>query len=463
MNFQCGRDNIKIIAMSALILVVDDEKNICMALEGILSDEGYEVITALTAKEGLKKIEKDLPDLVLLDIWLPDIDGLKVLKEIKGQYPQLPVIIISGHGNVETAVKAMKLGAYDFIEKPLSWENTIPPVKNALKLSRLTEENIALRQKIPFKFELTGKSPAIQRVKEQIKRVAPTKASVLIRGENGTGKELVARAIHHYSPRAQGPFVAVNCAAIPDELIESELFGHEKGAFTGANTRKKGKFELAHGGTLFLDEIGDMSLKTQAKVLRVIQEQVFERVGGTKTIQVDVRIVAATNKNLEEEIEKGNFRADLYYRLNVVPIEVPPLRERKEDIPLLIEEFLEEFAVETHLGRKRVAPDALALLMRYNWPGNVRELKNMIERLVIMTPAEVITAKDIPPPISTSKQNGLAEFFTINNFKEARALFEREFLRRKLEECKGNISLMAQVIGLERSHLHKKLKSYGLQ
>ena len=237
--------------MSALILVIDDEKNICTALEGILADEGYEVITALTAKEGLKKIERELPDLVLLDIWLPDIDGLKVLKEIKSHYPHLPVIMISGHGNVETAVKAMKLGAYDFIEKPLSWENTIPPVKNALKFSRLTEENIALRQKIPFKFELTGKSLAIQRVREQIKRVAPTKASVLIRGENGTGKELVARAIHHYSPRAQGPFVAVNCAAIPEELIESELFGYEKGAFSGANTRKKGKFELAHGGHFF--------------------------------------------------------------------------------------------------------------------------------------------------------------------------------------------------------------------
>ncbi|MCD6320555.1 MAG: sigma-54-dependent Fis family transcriptional regulator [Candidatus Desulfofervidaceae bacterium] len=449
--------------MSRLILIVDDEESICQALTGILTDEGYEVISALNAVEAFKKIEEESPDLILLDIWLPDIDGLEVLQKIKEQNPHIPVIMISGHGNVETAVKAMKLGAYDFIEKPLSWENTIPPVTNALKLFRLTEENIALREKVSFRFDLTGQSKAMQRVKEQIRRVAPTNASVLITGENGTGKELVARAIHYYSKRAHGPFIEVNCAAIPDDLIESELFGHEKGAFTGAHTRKRGKFDLAHGGTLFLDEIGDMSSKTQAKVLRVIQEQRFERVGGTKTIQVDVRIVAATNKNLEEEINKGNFRADLYYRLNVVPIEVPPLRERKEDVPLLVEEFLKEFASEIHLGQKKIDEEALHLLMQYDWPGNVRELKNIIERLVIMTPGEVITAKDIPESIAKRKEHSSVDFFSIDNFKEAKTLFEREYLRKKLKEYNGNISLTAQAIGLERSHLSKKLKTYGLQ
>ncbi|HDD43468.1 MAG TPA: sigma-54-dependent Fis family transcriptional regulator, partial [Candidatus Desulfofervidus auxilii] len=322
------------------------------------------------------------------------------------------------------------------------------------------EENIALKGKA-LKCELIGESEAIKKVKELIKKVAPTNASVLIRGENGTGKELVARAIHYYSRRAHGPFVPVNCAAIPEELIESELFGHEKGAFTGAHTRKKGKFDLAHGGTLFLDEIGDMSLKTQAKVLRVIEEQRFERVGGTKTIEVDVRIVAATNKKLEEEINAGNFRADLYYRLNVVPIEIPPLRERKEDIPLLVEEFLKEFATESHLGLKEIEPEALELLKQYDWPGNVRELRNIIERLVIMTPGAVITAKDIPESIIQRKNN--LDLFSLNNFKEAKALFEREFLRKKLQEFKGNITLTAQAIGLERSYLHKKLKFYGLQ
>ena len=297
--------------MSYLILVVDDEQPICQALTGILSDEGYEVITAFNASQAIRKIKEELPDLVLLDIWLPDINGLTVLKEIKKQYPQLPVVMISGHGNVETAVKAMKLGAYDFIEKPLSWENTIPPIVNALRMSSLQEENIALKQKAFFKYELTGRSESIRIVKEQIRKVAPTNASVLIKGESGTGKELAARAIHYYSKRAQGAFVEVNCAAIPDELIESELFGYEKGAFTGAYVRKKGKFDLANGGTIFLDEIGDMSSKTQAKVLRLIQEQRFERVGGIKTVQVDVRVVAATNKNLEEEIKKGNFSRSL--------------------------------------------------------------------------------------------------------------------------------------------------------
>jgi len=356
----------------------------------------------------------------------------------------------------------MKLGAYDFIEKPLSWENTIPPIVNALRMSSLQEENIALKQKAFFKYELTGRSESIRIVKEQIRKVAPTNASVLIKGESGTGKELAARAIHYYSKRAHGAFVEVNCAAIPDELIESELFGYEKGAFTGAYVRKKGKFDLANGGTIFLDEIGDMSSKTQAKVLRLIQEQRFERVGGIKTVQVDVRVVAATNKNLEEEINKGNFRADLYYRLNVVPIEIPPLRERKEDIPLLLEEFLQEIARESSLGLKKITPEAIEILKQYDWPGNVRELKNIIERLVIMTSGEVITAKDIPEGIAQRKDHTGIDFFKVDSFREAKAIFEKEFLRKKLKEYKGNVSLTAQAIGLERSHLHKKMKTYGL-
>ena len=448
--------------MSKVILIVDDEMAICQALKGILCDEGFSVITATTGKEILIKIEEEIPDLVLLDIWLPDIDGLEVLGQIKDRYSQIPVIIISGHGNIETAVKAIKLGAYDFIEKPLSWENTVPPVNNALNFCRLAEENLQLKQKAPFKYKLTGQTLAIKKVKEQIELVAPTNAWVLITGENGTGKELVAHAIHHYSKRASGPFVEVNCAAIPEELIESELFGHEKGAFTGAHTKKRGKFDLAHGGTLLLDEIGDMSLKTQAKILRILEEQRFERVGGTKTIQVDVRVIAATNKDLEKEITNGNFRADLYYRLNVVPIEVPPLRERKEDISYLVKEFLQEFSSEGNFGPKEIEEEAIALLKRYDWPGNIRELKNIIERLVIMVPDKIIRAKDIPKTI-VQKNEKNQDLFTLKTFKQAKTHFEREFIRRKLEEYNGNISLTAQEIGLERSHLYRKLKAYGLQ
>ena len=450
------------LTMSKIILVVDDEIAICQALKGILSDEGLSVITATTGNEALIRIEEEIPDLVLLDIWLPDIDGLEVLRGIKDQYPQMPVIMISGHANIETAVKAVKLGAYDFIEKPLSWENTIPPINNALNFLRLAEENLQLKQKAPFKYKLTGQSQTIKKVKEQIKLVASTNAWVLIMGENGTGKELVAHALHHYSKRALGSFVEVNCAAIPEELIESELFGHEKGAFTGAHTRKRGKFDLAHGGTLFLDEIGDMSLKTQAKILRILEEQRFERVGGTKTIQVDVRVIAATNKDLEEEITKGDFRADLYYRLNVVPIEVPPLRERKEDIPYLVKEFLQEFSSESNFGLKEIEEEAISLLKEYDWPGNVRELKNIIERLAIMVPDKIIRTKDVPKTIAQRNEKGV-DLFSFKIFKQAKCCFEKEFIRRKLQEYNWNISLTAQEIGLERSHLYRKLKAYGLQ
>src|SRR5512135_1347500 len=322
--------------MAKQILVVDDEDRIRQSLNGILKDEGFEVLEAKEGTQALRLVETDPPDLVILDIWMPVMDGMEVLEKMKGQVPNLPVIMISGHGNIELAVKAVKLGAYDFIEKPLSLDKVLVAVNNALLVSRLEQENRALRQEIRRKYEIVGRSPEIQQLKEQIRIVAPTNGWVLINGENGTGKELVARGVHSQSLRAEKSFVEVNCAAIPEELIESELFGHEKGSFTGALTKKRGKFDLANDGTIFLDEIADMSLKTQAKILRILQEQKFERVGGSEMIYVDVRVIAATNRDLREEIQKGRFREDLYYRLNVIPIEVPPLRLRKTDIPLLV-------------------------------------------------------------------------------------------------------------------------------
>ncbi len=447
--------------MSKTILVVDDEETIRQSIHGILTDEGFEVITAKDGNEALEKVTEELPDLVLLDIWMPGSDGVDILKRLKTDYPYLQVIMISGHGTIETAVKAIKLGAYDFIEKPLSLEKILLTVNNALNFYRLSEENRLLRQKTEGPSEPTGNSKAITKLKQQIEIVAPTNAWVLITGENGTGKELVARAIHRKSQRAPKPFVEVNCAAIPEELIESDLFGHEKGSFTGAYCKKRGKFDLAHEGTLFLDEIGDMSLKTQAKILRILQEQKFERVGGTKTIEVDVRVIAATNKDLDQEMKKGTFREDLYYRLNVIPIEVPPLRERLDDIPLLVEEFLEDFSVRSRLAKKEIAPEALELLMGYNWPGNVRELRNMIERLIILTPGKIITAEDIPDSLRTKAKPGKRDaLFALSSLKEAKSYFEKEFILRKLAENNGNISQTAQTIGVERSHLHKKIKAY---
>ncbi len=451
--------------MEATILVVDDEERITRSLAGILSDEGYRVQVASSGVEALKKVDDDLPDLVLLDIWMPGLDGMEVLQKLKEKYPNLQVIIISGHGNIETAVKATKLGAFDFIEKPLSIDKITVSVKNALNFSRLEQDNIIWRETALRRYELTGNSSTIQQLREQIKLVAPTNSTVLITGENGTGKELVARAIHYQSTRQNRPLIEVNCAAIPEELIESELFGHEKGAFTGAVGRKPGRFDLANGGTLFLDEIGDMSLKTQAKVLRILEEQRFERVGGSKTISVDVRIIAATNKNLKKEIEKGRFREDLFYRLNVIPIRVPALRERLEDIPLLVEDFLEDLARESGLGRKKITEDAISILQQYHWPGNVRELRNLIERLVILTPGEVINKHQLlrlfDAEIADSNKS-LSNIYEIENLKEARAYFEKEFIRRKLEKNRWNISLTAQKIGIERTHLHRKMKAYGL-
>lgn len=446
------------------ILIVDDEISILDSLGGILEDEGFETIRAENGEEALNRLNEAIPDLVLLDIWMPPgIDGLEVLKRIRLDYPFLPVVMMSGHGTIETAVKATKLGAHDFIEKPLSLEKVVLTINNTISYSRLQEENLLLRQRAGQKPELTGQSEAMVQLKRQIALVAPTPAWVLIKGENGVGKELVAHAIHRQSKRAARPLIEVNCAAIPEELIESELFGHEKGSFTGAATMKRGKFDLADRGTLFLDEIGDMSLKTQAKILRILQEQKFERVGGMKTISVDVRVIAATNKNLEEEIKKGAFREDLYYRLNVVPIDVPPLRERVSDIPILANEFLAEYAADGGLKHKEISDGALRLLGKYHWPGNVRELRNVVERMLIMSPQDLISEKDIPPTISGDRAlEKTSETFALQTFKEAKANFEREFILQKLAENNGNISQTAEKIGLERSHLHRKMKTLGL-
>jgi two-component system nitrogen regulation response regulator NtrX len=450
--------------MFPVILIVDDETTILKSLSGILSDEGYETLTASNGYEALKIIEEESPDLVLLDIWMPGMDGIETLREIKRTNPFLQVIIVSGHGTIETAVKAIRFGGYDFIEKPLSIDKVVVTINNALNFRRLEEENRYLRKKTLEKHSITGNSPPIQSLKKQIAVAAPTNAWILITGENGTGKELVARTIHQMSDRADKPLVDVNCAAIPDELIESELFGHEKGSFTGATTRKRGKFEVADQGTIFLDEIGDMSLKTQAKTLRILQEQKFERVGGSRTLTVDVRVLAASNKDLEKEIGDGTFREDLFYRLNVIPIAVPPLRNRTEDIPLLIETFLAGFAEESGCGKKTMTAQAIDILKAYPWPGNVRELKNLVERLAIMTGSDVIDIDHVPASYRGEKTKmAPREFFGESTLKEAKRSFEKTYVLKKLSENENNISQTAEDIGIERSHLYKKLKAFGIK
>jgi two-component system, NtrC family, nitrogen regulation response regulator NtrX len=454
--------------MTETILIVDDEEGIRTSLAGILEDEGYRTIAAADGIEALTICARELPGLVLLDIWMPGIDGIETLKRLREQHASLNVIMMSGHGTIETAVRSTKLGAYDFIEKPLSLEKVVVTVENALAMNRLKEENASLRGLVVKNHEMIGRSPAMLQLREQIGMVAPTNASVLITGENGTGKELVARSVHFHSQRRDKPFIEINCAAIPEELIESELFGHERGAFTGAVAQKKGKFDLADGGTLFLDEIGDMSLKTQAKVLRILQEKKFERVGGTRTLEVDVRIVAATNKLLDEEIKNGAFREDLYYRLNVVPFKVPPLRERRDDIALLAGHFLDSYCRREGRELKRIMPDALEAMKHYDWPGNVRELKNIVERLVIMTPGGTITLNHLPDYIRAdngSRDAGggkLDSVLELSSLREAREEFEREFIIQKLEEHDWNVSRTAEAIELERSNLHRKIKSYGI-
>ncbi|MGO9620493.1 MAG: sigma-54-dependent transcriptional regulator [Desulfobaccales bacterium] len=453
--------------MPGTLLVVDDEPQILRAVTGVLQDEGFEVLTAPDGETALKMVAAEVPDLVLLDIALPGLDGLEALTELKKQHPLLPVIMVSAYGSVENAVKATRLGAFDFIEKPPNADKILLSVRNALEWARLAEENRRLRQqRAPVK-EIIGESAAISRLREKLALVAPTNAAVLIIGENGSGKELVARALHASSRRAHQPLVEVNCAAIPEDLIESELFGHEKGAFTGASSRRRGKFDLAHEGTLFLDEIGDMSLKTQAKILRILEEQRFERVGGGHPIQVDVRVLAATNKNLDEEIAKGGFREDLYHRINVIPLSVPPLRERREDIPLLAAHFLRELSQENGAPAKTFTPGALEAMAAMAWPGNVRELKNFVFRLAILSPSALVDVADLPlaasGPEPAADYDLIDPFLQVPSFREARALFEKQFLRRKLSECKGNVSLLAEKIGLERSHLYRKLKAYGLE
>ncbi len=444
------------------ILLVDDEPSILRTLSGLLSDEGFEVKTASNGYEALKFIDSESPDLVLLDIWMPGIDGIETLKEIKKDNPFIQVVIITGHGTIETAIKATKLGAFDFIEKPLSIEKVIVAINNALNFRRLEEENKYLRKKTIEKHSITGNSPPITALKKHIAIAAPTNSWILITGENGSGKELVARTIHQLSPRADQPLIDVNCAAIPEELIESELFGHEKGAFTEATTKKRGKFELAGNGTIFLDEIGDMSLKTQGKFLRVLQDLRFQRIGGGRTLSVNVRVIATSNKDLKKEIEKGNFRNDLYYRLNVIPIEVPPLRNRFEDISPLVETFLDEFAKQNRSQRKKITQASLELLCKYSWPGNVRELKNLMERLAIMVEGEIINDSDIPPPYNPDAgwetETIENKIFSIDYLKEAKKEFEKEFILRKLLENQNNITKTAKSIGVGRSYLHKKIK-----
>ena len=446
--------------MKNTILIVDDEENIRLSLKGGLEDEGYNTLLASSGEEGFKIIEKQEVDLILLDIWMPGKDGLQILEEMKAAGFTIPVIIMTGHGSIETAIRATRLGALDFIEKPLDLNKIIITINNTIHLRALEEENALLKKKTEKDDEIIGTSPAIMRLKEQIDRVSPTDAWVLILGENGTGKELVSRRIHKNSRRASFPFVEVNCAAIPQELIESELFGHEKGSFTGATERKRGKFDLAHNGTLFLDEIGDMSLPTQAKILRILQEQRFERVGGGQTIQVDVRVLTATNKNLEQEIAEGRFRQDLYYRLNVIPIHVPRLIDRRDDIPELVDHFLKLF-LPLKGGKKTMTEGAIKKLMQHDWPGNVRELKNIIERLIIMTPGNTITADDIMP-LGTRTTSEMDRLFDMQELKDARAGFEKMFIERKLAQCGNNISKTADSIGVERSNLHRKIKSLGI-
>jgi len=446
------------------IMVVDDEKNIREALGGVLADEGDSVVSAPDAESALRALATERPDVVLLDIWLPGMDGISALKEIRARDPEVEVIMISGHASIETAVEATKLGAYDFIEKPVSLDKVLLTGEHALSQRRLTSEVRGLREKALEKYEIIGETPVMRGLKRDIQRAAPSGSWVLITGENGTGKEFVAHNIHLLSTRSARPFVEVNCAAIPEELIESELFGHEKGAFTGALSKKKGKFDMADTGTIFLDEIGDMSLRTQAKVLRILQEQSFERVGGTEVIEVDVRVIAATNKDLGEEMKKGNFREDLYYRLNVIPLVVPPLRERTEDIPLLVEHFLREASRKSGLEPLQVEDTVMRRLMEYGWPGNIRELKNLVERLVIMSPGPTITMDDLPAYMSGRKGRGDGEgFFSRSLLRDARASFEKEYIKRKLKAFGGNIARTAEAIGIERIHLYKKIKGYGIE
>jgi two-component system nitrogen regulation response regulator NtrX len=446
------------------ILVVDDEPGVRSSISGVLRDEGFDVDTADTGEECLEKANGASYDVIVLDIWLPGLDGLTTLQRLRERQIDSQVVIISGHGNIESAVRAIKNGAFDFIEKPLSLEKTVLVVRNALRQRDLEAENRVLRAKVDRQQQHTmvGESPAMNYLREQVAQAAPTNGRILILGENGTGKELVARTIHNTSRRKNGPFVEVNCAAIPEELIESELFGHVRGAFTGAVADKPGRFEQANTGTIFLDEIADMSLKTQAKVLRVLQEQVMERVGGTQRIKVDVRVLAATNKDLTAEIRAGRFREDLYFRLNVIPIFVPALRDRQQDIPILAEHFMALLAAEYGRRPKRLASEAAARLQQYGWPGNVRELRNVIERVIIMVGDDTITAQDLGFLGRDGVQEVPVSHGPVVPLSEARDQFEKDYILHTLAAQQGNMSRTAEVLGVERSNLYKKLRAFGI-
>ncbi len=450
--------------MKSRILVIDDEAEIRRSVRMILEYDGYEVLEASSGPEGVALAERESPDLVFLDVKMPGMDGLDALQRIKALNETLPVVIISGHGTVSTAVEATKAGAFDFIEKPLASERVLVTIRNALDQTRLRDENRSLKRAAEIRHQMVGESQALRQVWDAIKRAAPTNATVLLLGESGSGKELVARSIHRNSLRSRERFVQVNCAAIPEELIESELFGHEKGSFTGATEKQIGKFEQADRGTIFLDEVGDMSPKTQAKVLRVLQEGEVERLGSARTIKVDVRVIAATNKDLEAEIEKGSFREDLYFRLSVIPIRVPPLRDRREDIPALVKHFADLFSRDNNRRPQRFTQAALEYLQKARWKGNVRELKNTVERLIIMTPGDAIDVDDLRDivrlePKTAAPDNEKERPGTLREFKESA---ERTFLVGKLRENNWNISKTAEVIGTPRSNLYKKLEQYGI-
>jgi two-component system nitrogen regulation response regulator NtrX len=443
------------------ILVVDDETEIRESLEEILLEEGYSVASVGTAAEGLALARDPVYDVMLLDIWLPDRDGIEVLEDLRSlnAAARPEVIVISGHATIETAVRATKLGAFDFLEKPLMLERTLIVVKNAIEARRLRTENVEFRKQLAREAQITGESVQARALRQQITLMAPTNGRVLIYGESGSGKELIARAIHAGSLRSDRVFVELNCAAIPEDYIESELFGYRNGAIPGGPAEKRGTFERANTGSLFLDEVGDMSLKTQAKVLRALDEQRFVPVGATQAISVDVRVIAATNKDLEDEIAKGNFREDFFYRLNVIPFFVPPLRDRREDIPLLVREFLRGFGRQYGRPRVEIADDAIELLRQYHWPGNVRELKNVIERVLILNPqVHRIDRRHLPMLV----QRNAVRSGDFDTLQQARDAYEREYILKKIDDCNGNMSRAAETLGLERSHLYRKMKALGI-
>jgi two-component system nitrogen regulation response regulator NtrX len=444
------------------ILIIDDEKNIRRSMELILKSEGYTVVSAESGEAALKVLQHDCPDAIFLDVMLPKKDGLSVLREIKASYPDIDIIMISGHATLGMAVEATKAGAYDFLEKPLQKEKILLILTHLFENKRLKDRYHRLKMEVEDEYQILGNSPGIEKLREELKKVASTDSKVLIQGESGTGKELAAWAIHEWSERRTQAFIKMNCAAIPEELTESELFGYEKGAFTGAHETRDGKFTLADMGTLFLDEIADMSLTVQTKVLRVLQDGNFERVGGKETLSVDVRVVAATNKKLENLVTAGQFREDLFYRLNVLPINIPPLRERKEDIPILIDHFITRFCTKNNRRVVELHPSALKKLQEYNWPGNIRELQNIVERLVIMASGSSITEKDLPGHLFEFQRtvpSGDHEAHTLKTFRENT---DREYIQSVLQKCQGNVSEAARLLGIERTNLHKKMKALGI-